>query len=929
MNNDRKRSSYFHIRREPSWTGMVRVVRPTLIAAIGGTGTAAAKAARARVEHFIGSQHYFIASRAFDTAPQDNQEPHLIENAEYVYLGGFNAQSVIADIVAERAFRHWAEWLPPRLNFQQVAYGAGGIRPIGRLCYFYHRDKVKQAVRDALTTITDSDLALRYQQQTGTRVNLEAGIDIHLVGSVCGGTGSGIFLDLAFDLRRWAEEHTNREVTVTGHLVLPEAFRRKPVVMTALEANAYIALQELDRFMNSTSTDPWTVEYTEFRQEISERAPFDSCYLLSGLQQGGTSDVDTLAAVIGEAILLLTLSQAGQKISGGVINTAGQSKSTRDHQGRVCCYSSYSVLGLEFPEELLGESLGPSLARELHKSLIQTVANTSSLAEDLQAFQEEMKVGEAGITRVEDKIPSVSLDTWGVQLARKKDQRTAESAKSELQRLMGETREKIRQDLRRETQDEMWSIDDLRHHVSERVRAILAQPGGLSLSLQYLAQCVEAMRHFQRRLRDRIQEAETKVQSSKNAADNIEHSSLSGRDWKQIDQDEERWREHVRESAVRTFLQEQVPKVERLVSILQQEFITPWTRIKGVLDNLRLATFRNEESYYRVHRARTSVCPLSWFESEMLKPNQEILLGDVRKKLIEESRSWAALEPRDLNARFYQLCTEAIYHFFRTQDDMSCDRLLADCFKDPVEYKEIVTGLLMRSQASWELHESYALRGNLLEISCIGVQADSHLYQTVQQGNHQILPVEEQRDDYAPIFRTEHGLSLSGLKSLPAYRRSMLDSVDQEQRFDFHFFSDKRWAIRMEFAGEEPQELQHLYVFSTAEMVKLLHRVSGKGYLLNGEESPLGRYRRAAFRTLCKDPSRLGWLEKEIKKRATSAADWRDQLVKHIKGLQVRVEEASKAQPGTSDHFLSQDIYQLHAEIRALRDALRIEEPGL
>ena len=183
-------------------TGLVRVVRPTLIAAIGGTGTAAVKAARSRIEDLVGPRHHYIAFRAFDTSFQDSREPLLIDNSEYIYLGGFNAQAVISDIAAGKAFPHWADWLPQRLNFQQVAFGAGGIRPIGRLCYFYRRDRVEHAVQEALTMVTDADQALRYHQQTGVRVNLEAGIDIHVVCSVCGGTGSGMFLDLAFDLQQ-------------------------------------------------------------------------------------------------------------------------------------------------------------------------------------------------------------------------------------------------------------------------------------------------------------------------------------------------------------------------------------------------------------------------------------------------------------------------------------------------------------------------------------------------------------------------------------------------------------------------------------------------------------------------------------------------------------------------------------------------------
>ena len=81
---EEERSALNPTHREADWTGMSRVVRPTLVIAIGGTGTAAAKAAPARIEHFVGPRHHYVAFRAFDTAFQDNREPRLVDNSEYV-----------------------------------------------------------------------------------------------------------------------------------------------------------------------------------------------------------------------------------------------------------------------------------------------------------------------------------------------------------------------------------------------------------------------------------------------------------------------------------------------------------------------------------------------------------------------------------------------------------------------------------------------------------------------------------------------------------------------------------------------------------------------------------------------------------------------------------------------------------------------------
>jgi hypothetical protein len=901
----------------PSWTGLARAVRPTLIAAIGGTGTAAAKAARERIESFIGPSHHFIAFRAFDTAFQDNREPRLVDNAEYVYLGGFNAQAVIADIVAGQAFPHWAQWLPPRLNFQQVAFGAGGIRPIGRLCYFYRRDRVEAAVQEALTTITDSDLAMRYHQKTGVRVNLEAGIDIHVIGSVCGGTGSGMFLDLAFDLRRWAEEHTNREVTVTGHLVLPEAFRRKPVVMTALEANAYTALQELDRFMNASSQDPWTVEYLQSRPEATRRAPFDHCYLLSGLQQGGTSDIDTLTAVIGEGVTLLTLSQVGQQISEGVINMAGQRKSTRDERGRACCYSSYGVLGLEIPMELLGEKLGPRLGEEILDQLSAEVSlDDASLAGDVARFKTLMRLDPE---RVESLVPRVSPDLIAVSAAQDESK---DAAKAEFHRQLTAVRATFLQELKQQNKEELWRPDALRGHLQERLGAALLHPGGLNRNLRLLEQWAAALRDLHRQLLERADEAAAKAEATRPAADEVERGKIDLRKaWDEF----ERWNQLLIAEAQRELYRGQAAKVDRLLAILEQQS-NAWERIQNMFRSLNVDTPRDEDSYYRTRRARASVCPLSWFQ-QILERRQSDLLERVLRGLVDVAEEWVSLGPKDLNERFYRLCSEAIHRHFENEANIDCDQLLAECFEHPgVRYRTQLAVLLARAEANWEVHESYPLRNNLLEISCIGVRGDSLLYGMLQESNHHISAVSEQRDDYVPIFRTEHGLSLTGLKRLGAYRQSLEDSVVQEQRYDFHFFNDKRWIVRPEFSDLNPAERQALLLFTATEMVGLLKKSPGQGYLLDGG-LPLGRYRRAAYLAFKSDSQRVEQTG-ELVKEKQKGEDWRTQVTQQIASLQERVAKAADPHQ-VSEHYLSIDIYQIHQEVRALEAELRIDSVGL
>ena len=403
---------------------------------------------------------------------------------------------------------------------------------------------------------------------------------------------------------------------------------------------------------------------------------------------------------------------------------------------------------------------------------------------------------------------------------------------------------------------------------------------------------------FSPRSARRRKEYESIAERHRSAAEALKkQGSTTGKELKQLlDKDYEAWNEHVRNQTAAVAYRDQLSRIEKLILIVQQEFINPWTRIKDMLNTLRLAVSRDEESYYRAQRARASVGPLKWFRQNLILPNQERLLREVLLKLIEESRTWAALEPKEVSARFYDLCTEAIHRYFQNEPDMNCDRLLAECFEHPSgKYKTEVAVLLARAQATWEIHESYSMRDNRLEISAIGVRQDSILYGTVRESWRQISPVDEQRDDYVPILRTEHGISLAGLKSLPAYRNSLLASVVEEQRYDLHFFNDRRWVTRPEFESEDPKAQHNLYLFSTANLLGLIQRSDGKDYIYNNDHAQppvtLCRYRIEAFRAFCGDEANLGEVGIEVLKNEAEE-NWREKLTKHIATLETTLEGA-------------------------------------
>ena len=274
------------------------------------------------------------------------------------------------------------------------------------------------------------------------------------------------------------------------------------------------------------------------------------------------------------------------------------------------------------------------------------------------------------------------------------------------------------------------------------------------------------------------------------------------------------------------------------------------------------------------------------------------------------------------------LCTEAIHRYFQNEPDMNCDRLLAECFEHPSgKYKTEVAVLLARAQATWEIHESYSMRDTGWKSRpSASARIQSFTARCGRVGGRSRPSTSNGR--FVPILRTEHGISLAGLKSLPAYRNSLLASVVEEQRYDLHFFNDRRWVTRPSSRVKTPTQ-HELYLFSTADFLGLIERSDGKDYIYNNDHAQppvtLGRYRIEAFRAFCGDEANLGEVGIEVLKNEAEE-NWREKLTKHIATLKTTLEGADDLKLGP---FLSLDIYQIHSEIRALYKKLRVEDAGL
>ncbi|MCL1466793.1 tubulin-like doman-containing protein [Argonema galeatum] len=169
-------------------------------------------------------------------------------------------------------YDHIARWFPPQLlrNIKAVEEGAKGIRPVGRLAFFHNYRKIQSAIQTAENRTRGHEATLLKLGLT-----VEEGLNIFVVGSLCGGTGSGMFLDVAYSLR---QSYGDSKAKIVGYLVIsPELYGNTPNMI----ANTYAALKELNHYTTpSTKFEVcYDMQTTKFVRET--RPPFDYAYLVS------------------------------------------------------------------------------------------------------------------------------------------------------------------------------------------------------------------------------------------------------------------------------------------------------------------------------------------------------------------------------------------------------------------------------------------------------------------------------------------------------------------------------------------------------------------------------------------------------------------------------------------------------------------------
>jgi hypothetical protein len=150
--------------------------------------------------------------------------------------------------------RRLLEWLSRRWLYNiPRSLQTEGLRPLGRLAFVDHAPDVMNRIRDAIQRATSDESVQLSAESTGLEFQ-ENACRVVLVGSISGGTGSGMLIDLAYAARHLLCEAGLPDHDVCG--ILTHSTGRKARSRELAIVNAYSTLQELNHYGRLGSVYP-------------------------------------------------------------------------------------------------------------------------------------------------------------------------------------------------------------------------------------------------------------------------------------------------------------------------------------------------------------------------------------------------------------------------------------------------------------------------------------------------------------------------------------------------------------------------------------------------------------------------------------------------------------------------------------------------
>jgi hypothetical protein len=264
---------------------------PTLIVGIGGSGKLTCKFLKKKFQERFPKEWLEPATGlppivdivVIETEPgREKEETRLPELPDVLTIAAHVNEDTLKAMQKSTYLNKNPEiknWLSAPLPIDAIIGGAGQIRQAGRLAFFYHRKafgRIEEIIFSKIDNIK-SDLAMsKMRKLSNDQVNIpDTRVRCYIISSVCGGTGSGMLLDIAGLVKK-----KNCKTNLIAFL--PKMFESVidlPQSVYLLQANAYATLKEINHYMTGGKWEVWYKE-REMDGVFLDGKLFDYCFLV-------------------------------------------------------------------------------------------------------------------------------------------------------------------------------------------------------------------------------------------------------------------------------------------------------------------------------------------------------------------------------------------------------------------------------------------------------------------------------------------------------------------------------------------------------------------------------------------------------------------------------------------------------------------------
>jgi serine/threonine protein kinase len=273
-------------------------------------------------------------------------------------------------------------WLHTRMLYRiPRSQVTTGVRALGRLAFCDNYRLIVQRLQAELDVCMNPEALNAAVSQTGLGLRTNR-VRVYIITNLAGGTGSGMFLDLAYTVRALLKQAGYAQPDVVGLFLLPNVDRNR--TRTLALGNACAALRELCYFARRDTMFMARYHTREPALEDSE-PPFARSILLPLPDE---TDEQATRQTIEEASLFLACDLCSPLGSVADLSRAGRTDTPWEARGLF--YQTFGLYQLSWPRR----ELRSVLARRLCQRLIQRWMSKDSkpIGEAVRAWVEEQWV---------------------------------------------------------------------------------------------------------------------------------------------------------------------------------------------------------------------------------------------------------------------------------------------------------------------------------------------------------------------------------------------------------------------------------------------------------------------------------------------------------------------------------------------------------